>query len=103
MKKHIPTFEQFVNEATDADGFNPALASDADVKVAEITSVDELIPGKEYIITVDGVATPDMMYAGVTDGYHIFNEEDHNAEPKTFSADALAAVVAAKGIAQVAM
>ena len=44
-----------------------------------------------------------MMYAGVTDGYHIFNEEDHNAEPKTFSADALAAVVAAKGIAQVAM
>ncbi len=103
MKRHIPTFEQFVNEATDADGFNPAVASDNDVKVAEITSVDELIPGKEYILTIDGVATPDMMYAGVTDGYHIFNEEDHNSEPKTFNDRELAVVISAKGITQVAM
>ncbi len=103
MKRHIPTFEQFVNEATDADGFNPAVASQADVKVKEITSVDELIPGNEYIITLDGNKTSDMMYAGVTDGYHIFNEEDHNTEPKTFSDEALAAVIAAKGITQVAM
>jgi hypothetical protein len=103
MKRHIPTFEQFVNEATDADGFNPAVASDADVKVAEIKSVDELIPGKEYIVTLDGAATSDMIYQGVTDGYHIFNEEDHNVEPKTFSDEALAAIITAGGITQVAM
>lgn len=103
MKRHIPTFEQFVNEATDADGFNPAKAADKDVKVAEVTSVDELIPGKEYILTVDGETTPDMIYQGVTDGYHVFNEEDHNTEPKTFSDEELAAIVAAKGVTQVNM
>ena len=103
MKRHIPTFNQFVNEATDADGFNPQTASQADIVLSVITSLDEMLPGKEYIVTIDGKANNDMMYAGYTDGVHIFNEEDHNAEPKTFSADALAAVVAAKGIAQVAM
>ena len=103
MKRHIPTFEQFVNEATDADGFNPAIASDADVKVAVIKSVDELLPGKEYILSTDGTTTTDLIYQGVTDGYHIFNEEDHNSEPKTFTADALAAIVSAGGITQVAM
>jgi hypothetical protein len=103
MKRHIPTFEQFVLEATDADGFNPATASQEDVKVAEIKSVEELIPGKEYILTIDGNSTPDMMYAGVTDGYHIFNEEDHNAEPKTFTDEELAKIVADNGVTQVNM
>ena len=103
MKRHIPTFEQFVNEANDANGFNPALSSDADVKVAAIKSVDELIPGKEYIVTLDGEKTSDMIYQGVTDGYHIFNEEDHNTEPKTFTDKSLAAIITSGGITQVAM
>lgn len=103
MKRHIPTFEQFVNEATDADGFNPASASQADVKVAQIKSVEELIPGKEYILTIDGKSTPDMMYAGYTDGYHIFNEEDHNTEPKTFTDEEISKIVDDKGVSQVNM
>lgn len=103
MKRYIPTFEQFVNEATDADGFNPQTASQADVKVKVIKSLEELIPGKEYILKLDGKENNDMVYQGVTDGYHVFNEEDHNAEPVTFKDEELSKVVAAGGVTQIAM
>lgn len=103
MKRHIPTFEQFVNEATDADGFNPQTASQADIVLKTILSLDELLPGKEYILTIDGKANNDMIYQGVTGGVHIFNEEDHNAEPVSFTDAELSTIIAAKGVSQVAM
>ena len=103
MKRHIPTFEQFVNEATDADGFNPQTASQGDIVIKTILSLDELLPGKEYILTIDGKANNDMMYSGYTGGVHIFNEEDHNAEPVSFTDAELSAIIAAKGVSQVAM
>jgi hypothetical protein len=103
MKRHIPTFEQFVNEAAnDANGFDPAKAQDTDPTMSAIKTVAELLPGKEYVITLDGVKNTDMVYAGVTDGYYIFNEEDHNAEPKTFTKEAISKVIAAGGVSQVA-
>lgn len=100
MKRHIPTFEQFVNEA--ADGFDPATSKDTDPTMAAIKTVAELLPGKEYVVTLDGVKNTDMIYAGVTDGYYIFNEEDHNSEPKTFSEAAMSKIIAAGGVSQVA-
>ena len=103
MKRHIPTFEQFVLESTDADGFNPQTASQADVVIGAVASLDEMLPGKEYILTIDGSAKPDMMYAGYTDGVHIFNEEDHNAEPVSFTDEELSKIIAAKGVSRVAM
>jgi hypothetical protein len=103
MKRHIPTFEQFVLESTDADGFNPQNASQADVKVKEIKTLEELIPGKEYILTIDGKENNDMVYQGVTDGYYVFNEEDHNSEPVTFDEAEIAELVSKGSISQVAM
>jgi len=103
MKRYIPTFEQFVNEATDADGFNPQSASQEDLKVSEIKTLEELIPGKEYILTIDGKENNDMVYQGVTDGYYVFNEEDHNAEPLTFDEEKISELVSKGAITRVAM
>lgn len=103
MKRHIPTFEQFVLESTDADGYNPQTASQDDVVLNVVASLDEMLPGKEYILTIDGKANNDMMYAGYTDGVHIFNEEDHNAEPVSFTDEELSKIIAAKGVSRVAM
>ena len=103
MKRYIPTFEQFVNEATDADGFNPQVASQADLKVKEIKSLEELVPGKEYILTVDGKENNDMVYQGVTGEYYVFNEEDHNSEPMTFNKEAISKIIADGGVTQIAM
>ncbi len=103
MKNYIPTFEQFVFESTDADGYNPQNASQSDVKVKEIKTLEELIPGKEYILTIDGKENNDMVYQGVTDGYYVFNEEDHNSEPVTFDEKEISELVSKGAITQVAM
>jgi hypothetical protein len=81
MKKLL-SFEQFVNEhynveeATDADGFNPATTADADEVINTINDLSGLIPGKEYEFTVDGKLMSNMMFQGVTDGVYIFNSEN---------------------------
>lgn len=103
MKNYIPTFEQFVNEAAnDANGYDPAKQKDTDPTLPAVKSIDDLLPGKEFTITLDGKTNTDMIYSGYTDGYHIFNEADHNAEPLTFSDDAISKIIAAGGISQVA-
>ena len=103
MKRHIPTFEQFVNEAAnDANGYDPIKVADNDPTIAVAKSLDELLPGKEYVLTIDGKANTDMIYAGYTDGVHIFNEADHNAEPISFTDEELQKLIDAKGVAQVA-
>ena len=102
MKRHIPTFEQYLNEQTDANGFDPSKAKDADPEMAPIKSMTELLPGKEYAITIDGKKMTDMIYQGVTDGSYIFNEEDHNSEPKTFTEEEITKVITAGGVAQIA-
>jgi hypothetical protein len=103
MKRYIPTFDQFVNEATDADGYNPQRASQEDLKVSEIKTLEELIPGKEYILTINGKENNDMVYQGVTNGYYVFNEEDHNSEPLTFSVEKISELVSKGAITRVAM
>jgi hypothetical protein len=76
--KNLLSFDEFVNEhykieeATDADGFNPSATKDTDLTDAPATSLSELTPGKEYVI--DG--TTDLIYQGYTGGVHIFNGED---------------------------
>jgi len=56
MKRHIPTFEQFINE-NDANGYRPDAASTADVVGKAIASIEELTAGKEYVLTLDGENT----------------------------------------------
>lgn len=105
MKKLL-SFDEFVNEhykiqeATDADGFNPANTSYEDPTGPVLTAVSELRPGKEYVITVDGAINTDMYYAGVTDGVHLFNGED-KANDIQFSDVEIADVIAKGGFAQV--
>jgi hypothetical protein len=102
MKRHIPTFDQFLAEQADASfAYDPAKSKDVDPTGEALKSVDELVPGKEYVLTLDGVSHKNMGYAGVTDGYHIFNEADHKEEPMTFSAEAIAKIISAGGIKQV--
>ena len=81
MKKLL-SFDEFVNENYNkvdediAPNFKPDEASDADVVVDTITAKEDLIPGKESIVVVDGEEVPSMVYQGVTDHYHIFNTEN---------------------------
>lgn len=105
--KNLLSFEEFVNEnyknvseASDADGFNPADTSDTDPVGKAIAGIDELTPGKEYVLTVDGEKHTDMLYAGVTDGVHMFNGED-KANPVQFTEDEMADLVSKGGVAQV--
>ena len=102
MKRFIPTFEEYLAEQADASfAFDPAKSTDQDPTGEPLKSIDELTPGKEYVITLDGENHKNMGYSGYTDGYHIFNEADHKEEPMTFSDEALGKIIAAKGIAEV--
>jgi len=104
--KNLKTFNEFVNEnyniqeATDADGFNPATTSDTDPVGGALKNASELLPGKEYVLTVDKDKHTDMIYQGVTNGVHIFNGED-KAHDKTFTDEELSALIAKGGVAQV--
>lgn len=102
MKRHIPTFDQYLAEQADASfAYDPAKSNDVDPTGAPLKSVDELNPGKEYVLTLDGENHKNLIYQGVTDGYHIFNEADHKEEPMTFTEDAISKLIAAEGITQV--
>lgn len=80
--KNLLTFDEFVNEkyqvleSTDADGFNPENTSSVDPVGAQIQTIEELTPGHEYVLTVDGETHSDMIYQGSTGGVHIFNGEE---------------------------
>jgi hypothetical protein len=98
MKKLL-SFEEFVNEhykveeATDADGFNPTTATETDEVVDTVKDLSGLVPGKEYELTVDGDAKKNMMFQGVTDGVYIFNSEDQEEDVR-FSEEEMSAIVA---------
>jgi hypothetical protein len=98
--KSLLSFEEFVNEhykveeATDADGFNPAKTSDKDEVVKSIKTVAELIPGKEYELKIEGETKKDMMFQGVTDGVYIFNSEDQE-EAVRFTEEELTKILSA--------
>jgi hypothetical protein len=99
MKKLI-SFEEFVNEhykvqeATDADGFNPAKTTDKDEVEDTIKDLSGLVPGKEYELTVDGTSKKNMMFQGVTDGVYIFNSEDQE-DAVRFSEEEMTKIVSA--------
>jgi hypothetical protein len=105
MKKLL-SFDEFVNEhykiqeATDADGFDPQTTTGVDPTGPALKSVSELLPGKEYVITVDGATNTDMIYQGVTDGVHIFNGEDKANDVQMTDVE-IAAVIAKGGFVQV--
>jgi hypothetical protein len=100
--KNLLSFNEFVNEhynvaeGTDADGFNPTTTTDTDPTEAAISTIEELVPGKEYV--VDG--NTDMIYQGVTDGVYTFNGADE-ADPATFTEDEMASLVSSKKVAAV--
>lgn len=102
MKKHIPTFEEFIAENYDAQGFDPQKEVDQDTLMAPIKSASELTPGKEYQVSVDGETMTDMIYQGQSGGEYIFNEMDHNEEPARFSEEAMMDIIGADGIRCVA-
>jgi|APCry1669190288_1035285.scaffolds.fasta_scaffold82988_1 hypothetical protein len=104
--KNLLSFEEFVSEnykiqeATDADGFNPANTKDNDPTGSALKSIEEMVPGKEYVLTVDGEKHTDMLYAGYTDGVHMFNGED-KANAVQFTDEELNAIIGKGGVAQV--
>jgi hypothetical protein len=104
--KNLKTFDEFVNEnykiqeATDADGFNPSKTSDTDPVGGALKSATELLPGKEYVLTVGSEKHTDMIYQGVTNGVHIFNGED-KAHDKTFTSEEIEELISKGGVAQV--
>jgi hypothetical protein len=71
--KNLKTFTEFVSESQE---FDPAKTTDIDVLLPAIKSASELMPGKEYVINLDGKTHANMMYQGVSDGNYIFNSED---------------------------
>jgi hypothetical protein len=80
--KNFLSFDEFVNEkyqvlkSTGDEGFNPANTSSVDPTGPAIQTIEELTPGHEYVLTVDGEIHGDMIYQGSTGGVHIFNGED---------------------------
>ena len=84
----------------DADGFNPTKTSDKDPVSGPLTSIIQLLPGKEYTVKVDGQENGDMLYAGYTDGVHLFNGED-KAHYLEFTEEEISSIIKAKGISQV--
>lgn len=104
--KNLLSFDEFVNEhykvqeASDADGFDPTTTTDVDPTGAALSTVADLTPGKEYVLTVGSEKNTDMIYQGVTDGVHIFNGED-KANDITFTEEEITSLIGDGGIAQV--
>ena len=76
--QNLKTFEEFVNEnyldeAIDANGFNPNHPMMTNSMGSPISSPEELIPGKEYILIVNDEVHPEMIYQGQTGSVYIFN------------------------------
>jgi len=78
---HLKTFEEFINEANDADGFVPTQTADQIGDTVNVIS--ELVPGKEYKIEDNS----DMIYQGNTGGVYIFNGEDKATDLQFAEAD----------------
>lgn len=97
--KRLLSFDEFVNEQY--DNFDPTKTSTEDPIAKVLTSIDELTPGKEYCLTIDGVKNCDMLYQGVTDGSYIFNGED-KAHDIALNAEQVQTAIDAKGIEEVA-
>lgn len=100
--KNLISFEDYlrIQESTDADGFNPSHASYADQTGSAISSLSDLIPGKEYVLTIDKDTPTDMIYQGVIDGVYVFNGEDE-AEDRTFHKDEILTLIDKKAIVPV--
>lgn len=98
MKKLL-SFDEFVNEQY--ENFDPANTTGEDPIAKVLASIDELVPGKEYVLTIDGVKNTDMLYQGVTDGAYIFNGED-KAHDISLNDEEMQAVIAANGAEEVA-
>jgi hypothetical protein len=114
-----------IQEASDADAFDaakgnvidptngpvkvsstknndPGFISDQDVdKIAgKVSTMEDLTPGKEYVLTVGGKTMTDMLYQGVADGIHIFNGED-KAHDMTFTDTEMSDLISKGGVSEV--
>jgi hypothetical protein len=100
--KNLLSFDEFVNEhynvseGDDSTGFDPTKTTDADATEAAIKTVEELVPGTEYV--VDGKT--DMLYQGVTDGVYVFNGEE-KAEAVQFTEEEMSSLVSAGKVSAV--
>lgn len=99
MKQYIPTFEQFVSENYDAEGFKPENMDEISV---EVESTADLTPGKKYHLTVDGETAEGMIFGGKSGGEFIFNHKDKNEDPMRFSEAELADLISDGGVSEVA-
>jgi hypothetical protein len=71
-----------------------------DKMAGKISSISDMKPGKEYVLTVDGKKHTDMIYQGSTDGVHLFNGEDKAHDVALTDAE-LSSVISAGGAVEV--
>lgn len=83
--KNLLSFEEFINENYDAQGFTPTQEPDVTGKTVE--TIDEIVLGKEYKIE-----DKEYLYQGVTDGQYIFNGEEE-ADALNINAEELQALI----------
>lgn len=102
MKKHIPTFTEFIAENFDATGFNPQAQSDRDTPMTPIKMASSLISGKQYQVSVDGEKMTSMIYQGQSGGEYVFNQMDHAEEPVRFSDEDMSKIIANGGVSRIA-
>lgn len=69
--KNLLTFDEFINENYDAEGFVPH--QNTAIIVNAVESIEEIELGKEYKIE-----DKEYLYQGVTDGQYMFNGEDES-------------------------
>lgn len=98
IKNHIPTFDQFVNEQNDANGFNPETAEELNDTGVAISTLDELESGQTYTLSIDGNEISGLIYQGQTEGEHIFNDKDNNEEPIRLSDEEITSMLDAEEI-----
>ena len=100
MKKYIPTFDEFVNESE--NGFDP-MNREEDKRVRSLSSITQLLPGKEYCIKANGVEHTGMVFQGYSGGVYVFNQEDHKEDFLDFDKQEMEAIISASGVIEMDM
>lgn len=83
--KNLLSFDEFVNENYDSEGFKPS--QEPDVLGKKVETIEEIVLGKEYKIE-----EKEYLYQGVTNGQYIFNGED-DADVINVNAEELQALI----------
>jgi hypothetical protein len=89
-------------KATTGKNTDPGFVSDqdSDKMAGKLSSISDIKPGKEYVLTVKGKKHSDMIYQGVADGVHIFNGEDKAHDVSLTDAE-LTSIISSGGAVEV--